>query len=105
MRRIDIQELILRILEEDAENSFISNYQMYLIHKHLLQKNYITDFGTGSLYSMVAEYPEDVHVVADGIEIVKIEEFYIKLSQNLRFSKSEKTKELMGKVWKDVKDK
>lgn len=105
MKRIDIQELIFRILEEDARLSFISNYQMYLIHRNLLQENLFSDFGSSALYRMVAEYPNDIKVSVKGIEIVHIEQFYTALDNNLRFSKSERTKELMAKVWKDVKDK
>ena len=105
MRRIDIQELILRILEEDERLSFISNYQMYLIHRNLLQENLFSDFGSSALYRMVAEYPNDIKISVKGIEIVHIEHFYTALDNNLRFSKSEKSKELMAKVWNDVKDK
>ena len=64
MRKVDIQELILRILEEDAQRSFISNYQMYLIHNYLLQENLFSDFGSSALYRMVAEYPDDIWVKA-----------------------------------------
>lgn len=105
MRRIDIQELILRILEEDAKLSFISNYQMYLIHKHLLQENLFSDFGSSALFRMMAEYPDDIRVSVKGIEIIRIEEFHTSLDNNLRFSKNEKSKRLMAKVWKNVKDK
>lgn len=105
MRRIDIQELILRILEEEARLNFISNYQMYLIHRYLLQENLFSDFGSSALYRMVAEYPDDIKVSVKGIVIVRIEEFHTSLDNNLRFSKSEKSKKLMAKIWKDVKDK
>lgn len=105
MRRIDIQELILRILEEDEKLSFISNYQMYLIHKHLLQENLFSDFGSSALFRMMSEYPDDIKVSVKGIEIVHIEHFHVALDNNLRFSKSKKSKELMGKVWQVVKDK
>ncbi len=105
MRKVDIQELILRILEEDAQRSFISNYQMYLIHNYLLQENLFSDFGSSALYRMVAEYPDDIRISITGMEIIRIEEFHKALDDNLRFSKSQRTKELMDKVWADIKDK
>ena len=92
-------------MEEDAKLCFISNYQMYLIHKHLLQENLFSDFGSSSLLRMMAEYPEDIKVSVKGIEIIHIEQFHVALDNNLRFSKSKKSKELMGKVWEVVKDK
>ena len=104
MRRVDIQELILSILEEDAKRSFISNYQMYLIYKYLLQENFLSDFGSKALYQMMAEYPDDIRISVSGIEILQVEKFHEALDRNLRFSKSKRIKELMDKVWNDIKD-
>ena len=54
---------------------------------------------------MVAEYPDDIRISITGMEIIRIEEFHKALDDNLRFSKSQRTKELMDKVWADIKDK
>ena len=105
MKRVDIQELIFHILEEDSDLSFISNYQMYLIQNYLLRRNLFSDFGTDSLIRLMMEYPCDMELVGDGIKIVKIEELHHSMSVNLRFSKSDKMKQLMEEVWSDIKDK
>ena len=105
MRRVDIQELILHILEEDAKREFISNYQMYLIHNYLLTRNLFSDFGTGSLWRMVNEYQNNIKLLDNGIKMMHLEQLYKELASNLRFSSDEKTKKLILEAWTTVKDK
>ena len=105
MKKIDIQELLLHILEEDTNREFISNYQMYLIHNHLLKQNLFSDFGEGALWRLTRNYKENMQLSENGIQIIHIKELREALSANLRFSKSDDIKILMTKVWSDVKDK
>jgi hypothetical protein len=105
MRRVDIQELILHILEADAHRDFISNYQMYLLHNYLLTRNFFSDFGNNAVWRMEREYQEDIKVVAEGIHIIHIEKLLRELEANLRFSKSDNMKSLIIEAWTSVKDK
>lgn len=105
MKKIDIQELILHILEMDTQRSFISNYQMYLIHNYLLTRDMFSDFGTDAIWRMVREYHEDMQIVEEGIQIMHVEKLYRELDSNLRFSKSDKMKVLVSEVWSSIKDK
>lgn len=105
MKKVDIQELLLYILEEDMNCEFISNYQMYLIHNHLLKQNLFSDFGEGALLHLTRNYKENIQLSGNGIQIIHIKELREALSENLRFSKSDDIKILMTEVWSDVKDK
>lgn len=105
MKRVDIQELILHILEADAQREFISNYQMYLIHNYLLTQNLFSDFGKGALWRLVNEYQENMKLLDNGIRMVHVEKLYKELADNLRFSTNENTKKLIFEAWTIAKDK
>lgn len=105
MRRVDIQELILHILETDAQREFISNYQMYLVHNYLLSRYLFSDFGTGALWRMASEYHENMRLLDNGIKMMHLEQLHKELAANLRFSTNENTKKLIVEAWTIVKDK
>ncbi len=104
MKRIDIEELFLHLLEYDENSRFISNYQMYLMHNYLLQKHFLSDFNSKFIGFFESHYSEDVEIVEIGVKINNPVNLRKRLSYNLSFSKNDELKAIISEVWENVKD-